>query len=193
MSVNGISGTNSTYGMTAYEQGTAYSKKTEETNKTTTANEGVVYESSVSSDDRTALIAKLKSDAESRMNSFKTMVTDMLTKQGFAVKNADDMWKLLAKGDFTVDAKTAGEAKAAISEDGYWGVNQTADRMFEFAKACAGDDADKMEEMMNAFEKGFKQAEKMWGGKLPDISYQTYDKMHEKYDSYKAELAGTEA
>lgn len=190
MSVNGISGTTSAYGRTAYEQGKSYTKKAEDNKSKAGSNEGVVYESSA--EDRTALISKLKTDAESRMNSFKNMVTDMLTKQGFAVKNSDDIWRLLAKGDYTVDAKTAEEARAAISEDGYWGVNQTADRMFEFAKAYAGEDSEKMEKMMDAFKKGFEQAEKIWGGKLPEISYQTYDKMFEKYDAYKKELSGTE-
>lgn len=192
MSVNGVSGTNSTYGMTAYEQGKGYSKSAaEDTSGKKTEGNGVVYDKG----DRTAIIAKLKADSQSRVDSFKSMVTDMLTKQGFAVKNADDIWKLLAKGDYKVDAKTAEEAKEAISEDGYWGVNKTAERMFEFAKAYAGDDQDKMKKMMDAFEKGFRQAEEMWGGKLPDISYQTYDKMFEMYDEYKSnttEITDTE-
>lgn len=186
MSVNGISGTGSAYGATAYEQGKSYTRKTDDNSagKGAEQNEGVVYEASAKDKDRAAIIAQLKADTQSRVDSFKSMVTDMLNKQGFAVKNSDDIWRMLAKGDFTVDAKTAQEAKDAISENGYWGVNQTADRMFEFAKAYAGDDEGKMEEMMNAFKKGFKQAEKMWGGKLPDISYQTYDRMYEKYDEY---------
>lgn len=192
MSVNGVSGTNGTYGMTAYEQGKGYSKSAaEDTSGKKTEGNGVVYDKG----DRTAIIAKLKADSQSRVDSFKSMVTDMLTKQGFAVKNADDIWKLLAKGDYKVDAKTAEEAKEAISEDGYWGVNKTAERMFEFAKAYAGDDQDKMKKMMDAFEKGFRQAEEMWGGKLPDISYQTYDKMFEMYDEYKSnttEITDTE-
>ncbi len=183
MSVNGV--TNSTYGMTAYEKTAATTKKAE---TAATANDtGVVYEKS--NTDRTAIIEMLKADSESRVNNFKNMVQEMLTKQGFAVKNSDDIWRLLAKGNFTVDAKTAQEAKEAISEDGEWGVNKTAQRMFDFAKAYAGDDLEKMEKMMNAFEKGFKQAEELWGGKLPEISYQTQDKMYALYDEYKANLS----
>lgn len=189
MSVNGVSNTTSTYGTTAYEQGKSYTKKTEDTSsKDGAQSTGVTYKSSMTESERTALIEQLKSDSQSKMDSFKRMVTDMLNQQGFAFKNSDDMWRLLAKGDYTVDAKTAQEAKAAISEDGEWGVNKTAERMFEFAKAYAGDDEAKMEKMMNAFKKGFEQAEKLWGGKLPEISYQTYDKMYDLYDDYKKEL-----
>lgn len=42
-----------------------------------------------------------------------------------------------------------------------------------------------MEEMRNAVEKGFKQAEKMWGDKLPDISQKTYDKVMETFDKWQ--------
>lgn len=186
MSVSGVTNTASSYGTTAYEQGKSYSRKAEDTSsKSSAESTGVTYEPS---NDRAAIIEKLKADSESKMNSFKNMVTDMLNQQGFAVKNSDDMWKLLAKGDYRVDAKTAQEAKDAISENGEWGVNKTAERMFQFAKAYAGDDEAKMEKMMNAFKKGFEQAEKLWGGKLPDISYQTYDKMYEMYDDYKKDL-----
>lgn len=189
MSVNGVTNTASTYGTTAYEQGKSYTKKTEDTSsKNSAESTGVTYNSSMSQSERAALIEQLQKDSQSKVDSFKSMVTDMLNQQGFAFKNSDDMWRLLAKGDYTVDAKTAEDAKAAISEDGEWGVNKTAERMFEFAKAYAGDDEAKMEKMMNAFKKGFEQAEKLWGGKLPEISYQTYDKMYDMYDEYKKEL-----
>ena len=38
--------------------------------------------------------------------------------------------------------------------------------------------------MQAAFEKGFAQAEKTWGGKLPDISYQTKDAVSKKFEDY---------
>ena len=41
---------------------------------------------------------------------------------------------------------------------------------------------DKLEEMKAAFEKGFKEAEKTWGGELPEICQRTYDKVFEKFD-----------
>lgn len=87
--------------------------------------------------------------------------------------------------NLTVDAKTIAKAKEDISEDGYYGVNQTSDRILSFAKSIAGDDPKKMEEMCNAVEKGFKQAEKMWGDKLPDISQKTYDKVMETFDKWQ--------
>ncbi len=35
---------------------------------------------------------------------------------------------------------------------------------------------------MDTFKKGFSQAEKQWGGKLPDISQKTYDAVMKGFD-----------
>ena len=43
--------------------------------------------------------------------------------------------------------------------------------------------------MREAFKKGYKMAEKTWGGELPDISKRTYDAVMEKFDKL-AEDAG---
>ncbi len=186
MSVNGISNVNTTTTAVSYET----SSKTAETSKSSTYGKdtAAVYEKSSeakSTSPNKALIAKLKADTQNRINQMQSLVQEMFSKQGKAFTNADDMWKLLAKGDFTVDAKTANEAKEAISEDGYWGVNQTSQRIFDFAVALSGGDSEKMDKMLEAFKKGFKQATKSWGKSLPDISSQTYDAVMEKFENYK--------
>jgi hypothetical protein len=81
------------------------------------------------------------------------------------------------------------QAKKDIAEDGYWGVEQTSDRIIDFATALTGGDPSKIEEMREAFKKGYKQAEKTWGGQLPDISQRTYDAVMQKFDKL-AEEAG---
>ena len=40
--------------------------------------------------------------------------------------------------------------------------------------------------MRKAFEKGYKQAEKTWGGELPEISKQTYDAVMKGFDDMAA-------
>ncbi|MCR5404901.1 MAG: hypothetical protein K6E91_13945 [Butyrivibrio sp.] len=138
--------------------------------------------------DRTKIIQQLKADDALRQQQLLDIVHKMMGKQaksyGIAnVDNGDDsIWKFLAKGDFTVDAATKAQAQQDISEDGYWGVKQTSSRILDFAKALAGDDPDKLEHMRSAFEKGYKQAEKTWGGELPDISKQTFDAVMKGFD-----------
>ena len=122
-------------------------KVTDNTKDTAKTDTGVVYEKSseTSSDTVTkktdyALIEKLKADAEQRTAQLRSLVEKMMTKQGVAIGTADSMWSFLAKGDFTVDAETQAQAQADIAEDGYWGVEQTSDRILDFAKALSGND-----------------------------------------------------
>ncbi|MDR0963235.1 MAG: hypothetical protein LBM60_01290 [Clostridium sp.] len=134
----------------------------------------------------TELLNKLKADADARTEQLRGIVEKMMSKQADAYGKANDIWKFLASGNYTVDAETKLQAQKDIADDGYWGVEQTASRIVDFAKALTGDDPDKIEEMRAAFEKGFKQATKAWGSDLPDISQQTYDAVMKKFD----ELAG---
>lgn len=175
-------------------------KKSEVAKNADAKNDGVVYDKSnetsdsskkatysvnkMSADDRAALVKQLKADQESRQQQLTSLVQQMMTKQATTYTNANDMWKFLAKGDFTVDAQTKLQAQKDIAEDGYYGVQQTADRLFDFASALAGDDVDKMKKMQTAMQKGFDQATKAWGQKLPDISQKTMDAANKKFEEY---------
>ncbi len=57
--------------------------------------------------------------------------------------------------------------------NGPWGIDQTAGRIANFVLTGAGDDANRLRVGRDAIMQGFKEAEKAWGSKLPDISYQT--------------------
>ena len=189
MSINGISGMNA-QNAAAYEGVKTNSKsgKSQDVKEDKSVQkEDKIYQSSMSDSERAALIEHLKTSNQAQVDSFKSMVSDMLTKQGKAFNNADDFWKMMASGDYTVDKAAAKEAEAAISEDGYWGVKQTSDRIFEFAKALSGGDSEKMDDMLSAFKKGFYEATKSWGKSLPDISHKTYDAVMEKFEQFKNE------
>ena len=94
------------------------------------------------------------------------------------------MWKFLAKGDFTVDEATKAQAQADIADDGYWGVEKTSDRILDFAKALAGNDPGKAQQLLDAFKEGYKKAEETWGDKLPDISQRTYEAVEKKFNDW---------
>ena len=150
-----------------------FSKDTKVTNK-------------MSDSERASLVQSLKADLDNQMARFTNMMTQMFQKQGITGVSAqgDDMWRKIASGNFTVDAQTKAEAQQAISEDGYWGVKQTSQRIFDFAYALAGDDPEKMKEMQAAVEKGFEQATKAWGKSLPSISQETHSAIGDLFDSY---------
>jgi hypothetical protein len=153
--------------------------------------EGVVYEKGSSTKNteyvkkNSALIQKLKEDSDKRISQMKSIVEQMMSKQGAAIGKADSMWKFLAGGNFTVSADVKAQAQKDIADDGYWGVEQTSDRIVDFAKALSGGDSAKADKMIEAFKKGFEQATGSWGKKLPDISQRTYDAVMKKFDEWK--------
>ena len=205
MSVNGVT---SSQTAAAYSYSAAENVKADTTaaatdsakKEDTAADKGVIY---VPSADSTAdasaktykpdmnLVNKMKADADARTAQLRSLVEKMMTGQATAYGKANDIWSFLREGNFTVDAATRKQAQADIAEDGYWGVNQTSDRIIDFAKALTGGDPDKIEDMRAAFEKGFKKAGKTWGGDLPDISQRTYDAVMEKFDQMAEEAKKT--
>lgn len=188
MNVNGVTNEEATYAV--YQTGDKPVKEKTEVAKDDAKvdDKGVIYEPSEDAKAEAAkankaLIAKLKADSEARINQLQDIVTKLITKQGGAFADANGMWNLLREGKLEVDPETRAQAQADIAEDGYFGVKQTSDRIIDFAKAlCNGDDS-KLNDMLEAFKKGYEQAEKTWGGELPDICKQTYDAVLEKFDN----------
>ena len=202
MSVNGVTQTQAnayTYASSASAESTKTASAAE---NTSTANDtGVVYEPSTKTSTasvkktytpNTELLNKLKADADARTAQLRSLVEKMMYGQANTYGKANDIWSFLREGNFTVDPATRLQAQQDISEDGYWGVKQTSDRIIDFATALTGGDPSKIEKMRAAFEKGYKMAEKKWGGELPAISKQTYDAVMEKFDKLAAEAGITE-
>jgi len=86
------------------------------------------------------------------------------------------------------------KAKEDVSEDGYWGVKQTSQRILDFAKAITGGDPEKMEQMRKVVDKAFKQVGALFGGidKMPEISQKTYDEIMKGFDEFAAAAANNE-
>lgn len=188
---------------------TTDAKKTDktitDTKKTGTAEDGVVYEKSqgqkkatysinkMSESDRAALVEKLKAEQESRKQDLVNLVQKMMGQQAKTYADATDMWKFLASGEYTVDADTKAKAQQDISEDGYYGVKQTSQRLFDFASALSGGDVDKMKEMQKAMEKGYKLATGDWGRELPGICKDTIDAANKLFEDYYKSAEAVEA
>ena len=196
MSVNGITSNQSVSGYSYVSSSAARTKTAESTSASSAAEStGVVYESSQEAVTNASaktytpdvnLVNKLKADADERTSQLRSMVEKLMTQQAGTYNKANDIWSFLRDGNFKVDPETKAQAQKDISEDGYFGVKQTSDRIIEFAKALTGGDPSKVEKMRSAFEKGFKQAEKVWGGQLPEISQQTYKSVMDKFDELAA-------
>lgn len=82
------------------------------------------------------------------------------------------------------------EAQSLIAEDGYFGVTKTAGRIADFVLTGAGESLERLKAGREGVQKGFQDAEQAWGGKLPEISYQTLNKALEIIDARIQELGG---
>lgn len=145
------------------------------------------------------LVAQLKAEQAQIQAKFINSVKDMLSKQGVKIAwaegsdNNDEFWKTIAKGDYTVDPEIKSAAQEAISEDGYWGVKQTSQRIVDFGKALVGGNPEKIGLLKDAFIKGFEAATKSWGSALPDITKDTYDAVMDLFDKWEKGDEGGEA
>ncbi len=137
----------------------------------------------MSAEDRAALVEQLKQDDLNRRNQLTSLVQKMFGEQA-GVSNLSGLFS--PENLKNVTAADIAQAKEDISEDGYWGVKQTSQRLFDFASALAGDDVEKMKEMQAAMEKGFKQATSAWGKDLPGICQDTMKAANQLFEDYYA-------
>ena len=190
MNVNGI--TQNNYDTRVYNtsQTAKNTDKTDAAAKSTSASfsdEAAVYEASnttAKQKSNAAIVEQMKKDLSDRTSQLKSLVMDMFIKQGQTFASTEDMIKALANGELKVDSATAAQAKEDISEDGYWGVKKTSERIFDFAMALSGGDEEKMQNMLTAFKKGYEQATGAWGKELPSLCKDTYDAVEKKFDEF---------
>ena len=187
MNVNGVTGVDA---YSAYQAGAAYVKKEDPAKKAEPDNSvAAVYEPSsdqeaVSESSRKAyapneeLIAKMKADVEQRTAQLRSLVEKIILHQA---EKGSSIFDFLGK---EYSAEDIAQAKEDISEDGYWGVKQTSQRLFDFASALAGDDVEQMRKMQEAMGKGFKLAAGAWGRDLPSICQQTMDAANRLFEEY---------
>ena len=157
------------------------------TNENVISNEAAVYEKSKPEKytPDAKRIQELIDEANRGTELLRQLVEKLLSKQGLTFQQA---YGILGAGQdlsIEVDEATRLEAQEMISEDGYYGVKQTSQRILDFAKALSGGDPSKIDLLEEAFIKGFQKAEEIWGGKLPDISYQTYDAVMKGFEEWR--------
>ena len=126
--------------------------------------------SSISLDIQFKIEISSKSDFEINRDEFQNFLKDI----GYNGKNIAEL---------SVD-----EAKELVSEDGFFGITKTAQRIADFVLNGAGDDEKLLRAGRAGILQGFKEAQQIWGEKLPDISYQTIDKALQSIDDRMRDL-----
>jgi len=80
------------------------------------------------------------------------------------------------------------EASELVSENGFFGITKTSERIANFVIQGAAGDENLMRAGREGMLVGFKQAEEMWGGKLPEISQETMKAATELVDKAMTDL-----
>jgi len=83
------------------------------------------------------------------------------------------------------------EAKKMVSEDGYYGVKNTSQRIADFVIKGGGDDIERLKAGREGVLHGFKESEKAFGGALPGISHETLKTALEKIDKAIEDAGGS--
>ena len=134
-----------------------------------------------------SMVEKLWNDTNHAAEAIRRLVSSMM---GSNDASGQGFWAIRAGGKFQLSEADRAQAQQLVSEDGFFGVAQTTDRIMGFAKALVGEGASEkhIENMRNAVQKGFDEVAKMFGGfdKLPDVTKQTYEAIMKAFDDWKA-------
>jgi hypothetical protein len=80
------------------------------------------------------------------------------------------------------------EAAELVAEDGFFGVAQTSERIAAFVINGAAGNEELLRAGREGMLQGFKEAEAMWGGELPEISQETMQASIEMVDKAMMDL-----
>ena len=127
-------------------------------------------------------VASMLEESNRKVQEIINLILPLMRQQGLEISKV-----ISGEQQLTTDAATIEKAKAAIAEDGEFGVRQVAERILNFAKSAIGDDPSKLAAIRAGVEKGFKEATDMLGGTLPDISQKTYAAIMGEFDRWENE------
>ncbi|WP_269532151.1 hypothetical protein [Chitinimonas sp. BJYL2] len=127
-------------------------------------------------------LSTMLEESERQVGEFMQFLRGLIDGQGLE-------WSKVVKGEqqLSAPAEEIEAAKAAIAEDGEWGVRKTAERILSFALYASGGDASQIERIRAAVQQGFDEATAVWGGELPQISRDTHKAIMDELDRWAAE------
>ena len=189
----------------------------EKDSQTTTSNIGEAYSVEISDEGKEAQQTKGLTDDQVQylkdsitMNQ-QTMLNMMIQAlqdnndklqgwldEGVGILNFDGVQIDASRFGLPEVATTPEEAEKAVADDGDWGVDAVATRIFDLASSIAGNDPDKLATMRAAVEEGFSQAGIAWNNAtgldtMPDITERTYNEIMSRFDKRAEEISDVTA
>ena len=127
-------------------------------------------------------LARMLEESDRKAQAVIDLIRPLVEQQGLNMAKVASGEQQLSADPDTIEA-----AKAAIADDGEFGVQKTAERILSFAKAAIGADPSKIDTIRAAVEKGFQDAQDILGGSLPEISQKTRSTIQAEFDRWKKE------
>lgn len=129
-------------------------------------------------------VEEMKKQLDKKMeNSFLEMALNVLGDQQKGLKAK--LEEILRDKRDSISPEMISQAQSDVAKDGHYGVEETAKRLVNFAKALSGGNPEKVSLLKEALLNGFKQAEELWGDELPEISKQTKERTLELFDEWE--------
>jgi len=130
----------------------------------------------ISKDDVADIKAQISENANAMMLKSTSLQASVVDNQNSFESNYQDFQNFL--DDIGYEGKpiaelTKDEAAELVSDDGLLGIDKTSQRIADFIINGSAGDEDMMRAGRDGMIQGFKEAEEMWGGELPEISQKT--------------------
>ena len=131
---------------------------------------------------------KIKKISEQILEQYEQISIDSFKGQleAYRRNNAASVWKLLSSGDLAMGTESKTRARHDVSEDGYWGVKCTSERLFDFAKTMSGGNSEAMKKMRNKMEEAAIIVTKEWGSELPGLCQETIQLSRKHFANFLA-------
>ncbi len=125
-------------------------------------------------------LARMVEESDRKAQAVIDLIRPLVEQQGL------DFAKVAAgEQQLSADPASIEAAKAAIAEGGEFSVEKTSERILGFAKAMIGADPSRTEFIRAAVEKGFKEAQDILGGTLPETSQKTLAAVQAGFDRWE--------
>ena len=128
-----------------------------------------------------ARVNELWNNHREQVDSFRRMIESLFNQQAQRQGLANG-WSI---SDIEITPEMRAEAEEMIGEGGYFSVEETAARLLDFAVAISGGDPARIDLLQDAVERGFAQAERMFGREMPQISHDTMAAVREGFDQWR--------
>ncbi len=152
---------------------------------------GTNFTEKISKDDAAEIRAQISETANAMMFKSTSIQSGLMNKSDDFAKSYDDFQSFLSGIGYEgkpIAELSQDEAAELVSEDGLFGIKQTSERIANFVIDGSAGDEDRMRAGREGMLQGFKEAEQMWGGELPEISQKTMQAALEMVDKAMHDL-----